>query len=107
MFLVASGLCMAFALAVQSMDKQHRRDQLPELLVLETFLPGVDGFQILERVQTEYGGRIAVIMLSIRPSEERVATAFKMGAIDFVAKPFRVPEMVARIRNGLIRTHAV
>jgi PleD family two-component response regulator len=89
------------------LEKQHARDNLPELLVMEAFLPGVDGFQILERVQTEYGGRVAVIMLSVRPSEERVANAFKLGAIDFIAKPFRVPEMVARIRSGLTRTHAV
>lgn len=88
------------------LEKADLEDRLPEVLVLESFLPGVDGFQILEKVRTEYGNRIAVIMLSVRPSEERVAKAFNMGATDFIAKPFRVPETIARIRNGIIRSAA-
>ena len=86
------------------LEKSRADDTLPDLLILESFLPGVDGFQVLERIQSELAGRISVVMMSVRPSEERVAKAFKLGAIDFVAKPFRVPEMIARIRNGLERS---
>ncbi|MDJ0761929.1 MAG: response regulator [Myxococcota bacterium] len=89
------------------LEKARSEDTLPEVMVLEAFLPGTDGFQILERVAGEFGNRIAVIMISVSPSEERVSKAFEMGATDFVAKPFRVPEMVARIRNGLLRTAAI
>jgi PleD family two-component response regulator len=85
----------------------REREEMPDLLILESFLPGIDGFQILERIQSDLGSSIAVIMMSVRPSEERVAKAFKLGAIDFVAKPFRVPEMVARIRNGLGRIYGI
>lgn len=89
------------------LESSRHDDTLPDLLVLESFLPGVDGFQVLERIQSELAGRISVVMMSVRPSEERVAKAFKLGAIDFVAKPFRVPEMIARIRNGLERSFSI
>ncbi len=89
------------------LEQAETEGRLPDVLVMETFLPGIDGFQILEKVQTDFGHRVAVIMLSVRPSEERVSKAFQMGATDFVAKPFKVPEVIARIRNGLIRTSAV
>jgi PleD family two-component response regulator len=92
---------------IEYLERADQEDRLPEVLVLEAFLPGTDGFQILEKVQADYGNRVAVIMLSVRPSEERVAKAFRMGATDFVAKPFRVPEIIARIRNGLVRSVAV
>lgn len=91
---------------VEFLEKARESDTLPDVLVLEAFLPGIDGFQILERVGTEFGNRVSVIMLSVHPSEERVSKALQLGAIDFVAKPFRVPEIVARIRNALIRTWA-
>ncbi len=92
---------------VAYLEKAAESDRLPEVLILEAFLPGIDGFQILEKVQNDFGSRISVIMLSVSPSEERIAKAFKLGATDFIAKPFRVPEIIARIRNGLIRTCAV
>jgi PleD family two-component response regulator len=92
---------------IEYLQKADEEDRMPDLLVIESFLPGIDGFQILEKVQTDYGGRAAVIMLSVRPNEERIAKAFKLGAIDFIAKPFRVPEIIARIRNGLARTSAL
>ncbi len=89
------------------LERGRNNNALPDLLILESFLPGIDGFQVLERIQSELGGRVSVIMMSVRPGEDRVAKAFQLGAVDFVAKPFRVPEMVARIRNGLERTFAV
>jgi two-component system, OmpR family, response regulator VicR len=92
---------------ISYLERAQEEDALPQVLVLETFLPGIDGFQILEKVQEEFGSRISVIMISVSPSEERVSNAFKMGATDFVAKPFRVPEIIARIRNGLVRTCAL
>ncbi|MCP4603176.1 MAG: response regulator [Proteobacteria bacterium] len=92
---------------VDYLEKAREEDTLPDIIVLESFLPGVDGFQVLEKVQEDFGSRIAVIMLSVSPSEERVSQAFKLGAIDFISKPFRVPEIIARIRNGLVRTCAV
>jgi DNA-binding response OmpR family regulator len=93
--------------ALDYLMKAREQDELPGVVVLEAFLPGMDGFQVLEKIQTEFQNRVSVIMLSVRPSEERVSKAFEMGAMDFIAKPFRVPEIIARIRNGIIRTCAV
>ncbi len=92
---------------LQYLEEARAKDELPQVLLLESFLPGIDGFQILQQVHDQFGSRVAVIMLSVRPSEERVQKAFKLGATDFVAKPFRVPEIIARVRNGLIRASAV
>jgi two-component system cell cycle response regulator len=91
---------------MEFLEKARETDTLPDVLVMEAFLPGMDGFQILERASTDFGNRVSVIMLSVHPSEERVSKALQLGAIDFVAKPFRVPEIIARIRNALIRTWA-
>ncbi len=85
------------------LEKENETDSLPDLVVLESFLPGADGFQILEKIQSDFGGRPAAIMMGVRPSEERIARAFSLGVIDFAIKPFKIPEIVARIRNALSR----
>ncbi len=73
----------------------------PELALLDFMLPGTDGIklmkQILERVD------IPVIILSAYGREDLIATAFDMGAIDYVVKPFSPTELAARIRAALRR----
>ncbi|MCB9508410.1 MAG: response regulator [Myxococcales bacterium] len=93
--------------AIEHLERAARTQTLPDLVVMEAYLPGVDGFSVLRRIQSEYGGRVAVMMLTIQRNEERIAKAFKLGAADFVAKPFSVPEVMARIKNILLRSGAL
>lgn len=68
-----------------------------DLIVLDINLPDMDGIQVLRRLRA---GRVQtpVLALSGDDGDERINRAFSSGADDFLAKPFRSPELVARIR---------
>lgn len=93
--------------AIEALDRANRSNELPDLVILEAYLPGVDGFSVLRKVQADFGARVGVMMLTIQRNEERIAKAFNLGAADFVAKPFSVPEVMARIKNILLRAGAL
>ena len=71
-----------------------------ELLILDIGLPGIDGFGILETLRGE-GNPIAVIVLTARDSGADTVRGLEGGANDYVAKPFRFDELLARVRLRL------
>lgn len=71
-----------------------------DLLVLDIGLPGIDGFTILDRVAAQRP-ELAVIVLTARDSVTDTIAALEGGAADFMAKPFRFGELLARIRLRL------
>ena len=71
----------------------------PDLVLLNLVLPGTDGFELMRGVP----GEIPVIFLSGRGRGQDIATAFEMGAADYVVKPFSPTELVARVRAALRR----
>jgi len=74
----------------------------PDLVLLDIMMPQVDGLQLLERVKRDTRWRdLPVLMLSSVPPEEATAQSLGLGAADFIAKPFRVRELVARIEARL------
>ena len=93
--------------AIEQLEAADQAGDLPDLVILEAYLPGVDGFSVLRKIQSAYGSRVSVMMLTIQRNEERIAKAFNLGAADFVAKPFSVPEVMARIQNILVRAGAI
>jgi len=93
--------------ALEYLERASRAHKLPDLIVMEAYLSGIDGFSVLRTVRTHYGARVAVMMLTVQRNEERIAKAFQLGASDFVAKPFSVPEVMARIKNILLRSGAL
>ena len=72
-----------------------------DLVVLDVMLPGLDGFQIVERMR-EAGNYTAVLMLTAKGLPEDVVQGFEAGADDYLPKPFDLPVLLARVR-GLIR----
>jgi len=74
-----------------------------DLLVLDWNVPDLDGVELLQWLRQRPGGSVPVIMLSSRSSERDVAGALGAGADDYVVKPFRPLELVARIRRLLAR----
>ena len=76
-----------------------------ELLILDVMLPGVDGLTICERARQRYP-RQAILMLTARGSEADVLEGFRRGADDYVAKPFSVAQLAARVRALLRRSGA-
>lgn len=71
-----------------------------DLAIIDQLMPGLLGTEILGRWQAE-GISMPVIMLSGVEDDEVVVGSLDSGAIDYVHKPFRLPELMARIRKNL------
>ena len=78
---------------------EHR----PDLVVLDVMLPGIDGVEVMERLQERPGPRIAVILLTARGEESDRLVGLRNGADDYVVKPFSPAELVARVEAVLRR----
>jgi DNA-binding response OmpR family regulator len=71
-----------------------------DLMVLDIGLPGMDGFELLDQLRSQ-GSRMPVIVLTARDSVTDTVTALEGGADDYMAKPFRFAELLARVRLRL------
>src|SRR6266516_3253945 len=70
----------------------------PAILLLDIMMPKVDGLQLLERLKQDERYRdLPVLMVSSMPPEEATVRALGLGAADFISKPFRVRELLARV----------
>lgn len=76
------------------------RRNAADVLVLDLGLPGVDGFEVIQRLR-EQGSALPIIVLSSRADEAGKVRALDMGADDYVTKPFGVDELLARIRAAV------
>ncbi len=71
-----------------------------DLMVLDIGLPGLNGFQILDQLRSQ-GSHLPVIVLTARDSVTDTVSALEGGADDYMPKPFRFAELLARIRLRL------
>ena len=71
-----------------------------DLLILDLGLPGLDGQEVLRRIRAA-GQRMPVIILTARRSVEQTVAGLEGGADDYVTKPFRFEELLARVRARL------
>ena len=79
--------------------------QAPDLILLDWMLPGQSGFEFARALQRDATHKlIPVIMLTARDQEEDKVAALEVGADDYVAKPFSISELLARIKALLRRT---
>jgi two-component system OmpR family response regulator len=74
----------------------------PDLLVLDVMMPGMDGFDVVQRLRAE-GVRVPVLFLTARDSTEDKISGLTLGGDDYVTKPFSLEEVIARIRAILRR----
>jgi len=79
--------------------------QRPDLVILDVMLPGVDGFGVL-RALRDGGVAAPVLMLTARGDETDKVHGFRLGADDYVTKPFGLSELVARVGALLRRARA-
>ena len=77
------------------------REFRPDLVLLDINMPGIGGLSACQAIRADTN--IAIIMLTVRNSEEDKVKALDAGADDFVTKPFSTPELLARIRAALRR----
>ncbi len=74
----------------------------PDLLLLDILMPDADGCQLLERIKSEERWRdLPVLMLSAQPPEEASVRSLGLGASDFIRKPYRPKELLARVQAQL------
>ena len=77
--------------------------QRPDLVVLDLMLPGVDGLEVMRRLREADRDRIAVILLTAKGEESDRVVGLRLGADDYVVKPFSPAELVARVDAVLRR----
>ena len=73
----------------------------PELILLDLGLPDKSGHEVLKELRAWYNK--AIIILSVQDSEEDIVKALDNGATDYLTKPFRTAELLARIRSAIRR----
>ena len=77
-------------------------DTLPELILLDVILPQQDGFTLCRKIKTTpETADIPIIMLTMKASSEDVVNGFEAGAADYVTKPFKAAELLARVNAHL------
>lgn len=77
-------------------------EPLPDLILLDVVMPGIDGFEMCSRIKDSPLTRdIPVIFLTSRSSPEDEERGLDIGAVDYIAKPISVPLVLARVRNHL------
>src|SRR5436190_22547970 len=73
-------------------------EERPDLLMLDIMMPKVDGLQLLDRIKHDQRwADLPVLMVSSMPPEEATVRSLGLGAADFISKPFRVRELLARV----------
>jgi len=80
------------------------RQQLPDLILLDIRLPDIDGFEVGKQLQDDLRtSRLPVIFVTERRERDDRIMGLKLGAIDYITKPFDVQELRLRVRNALRR----
>ncbi|PHN00970.1 response regulator transcription factor [Flavilitoribacter nigricans] len=74
----------------------------PDLILLDIGLPDISGHEVLEQLKGWF--HKSIIILSVQDSEQDIVRALDNGAIDYLTKPFRTQELLARIRSAIRRT---
>jgi len=81
------------------------RGWVPEVVVLDLGLPGLDGVEVCRRIRAESG--VPIVMLSARTDTTDVVVGLESGADDYIVKPFKPAELIARMRVRLRRGEEV
>lgn len=75
------------------------RTERPDLIILDLGLPDLDGIEVLRDIRS--WSSVPLLVLSVRNSEEMIVACLDAGADDYLSKPFRSGELVARVRTAL------
>jgi len=93
--------------AVNVAEDGHRALEMIEeadydVVLLDIMMPGIDGYEVLEKIRTKRdSGDLPVIMATAKDASEDVVAALKLGANDYVTKPFDFPVVLARVQTQL------
>lgn len=73
----------------------------PDLILLDIMMPNMDGYQLISQLRRE--SDVPVIMITAKQQEEEIIKGFDLGADDYITKPFRLRELLVRMRAVLRR----
>jgi len=80
------------------------RENVPDLILLDLMLPGMDGFDVCRILKNDKGtGLIPIIMLTAKGEDSDIVTGLELGADDYITKPFSPRILVARVKAVLRR----
>ncbi len=78
------------------------KNKLPDLILLDIVMPGIDGFEVCEKLKSGMMTKhIPVIFLTAKTSTEDIVRGFKVGGVDYVTKPFNGEELLARVNTHI------
>ena len=90
---------------IEAVEAAAARD--PDLIVLDLMLPGLDGLEAMRRIRANGSRRTAIILLTARGEESDRVIGLRLGADDYIVKPFSPAELVARVDAVLRRVDTV
>ena len=79
------------------------RNNQPDLVLLDIMLPGLDGIEVCREIRKQ-STRVPIVMLTAKSDTHDIVKGLEAGADDYMVKPFKPSELVARIRTRLRRT---
>jgi len=80
---------------------------VPNIILLDAMMPGMDGFEVCRRLKADFATQhIPVIFMTGLTETEHVVAAFEAGGTDYVTKPLKPPEVLARMASHLLRARA-
>ncbi|MCB0345723.1 MAG: sigma-54-dependent Fis family transcriptional regulator [Bdellovibrionales bacterium] len=86
--------------ALEMLTAAREAGRLPDLMLLDVTMPGVDGMEMLKKVRKDYR-EIPVIMLTANKTVKTAVEAMKVGAVDYLNKPYDVDELLSLIEETL------
>ena len=95
---------MEAKLLVSSKAKQinGKTQASPDLVLLDVLLPGIDGLGILERIREDYPS-LPVVMITASDAVKTAVSAMKIGAVDYLNKPFEMDELYSMLEESLVK----
>ncbi len=85
---------------------RNLRENIPDLVLLDIQMPGIDGIETLKRIKQE-DTRIPVVMMTAHGTIERAVKSMKLGAYDFLTKPFARDRLLVTINNALMNSSLI
>ncbi len=77
--------------------KAFLKNEMPDCVIADIMMPNYNGIQLLKYIRNTLKSNVPVIMISALENDDLIHEAFKHGANDFIAKPFKPTELVIRI----------
>lgn len=96
---ILEGQGYELALAVDGQQAlELAAEKKPDLILLDILMPGMDGIEVCRRFKADPATQsIPIIFITAKAESDDILTGFETGAVDYVTKPFRIPELLARV----------